>query len=93
MPTVLVFDTSWDEYWNGWEKCLNERTQEKKQLKEGHNKLVAKLVSHGEGAAGSLHKVTKSTLWRGCIQTLQEVHDGADPLKRVEDKRPKWNRH
>ena len=48
-----------------WKGLLEEETQtgeERQQLKGSHEKLVAKLISRGEGRAGSVHKVTTPAL-------------------------------
>ena len=88
-------DTSWYEYMIGWEEWLSEdhKKEKRQQLKASHGKLVEKVVISGEGGAGFFHMVTQPTLWRGGIQILEEVFDGADPLRKVQEIRHAWSNH
>ena len=85
----------WDEHMKEWEEWLGEegKKEKRQQLKESHETLVEKFMSSGKGRAGFLHKVTKPTLRRGCIQILEEVYDDADHLKRLEEKRQESSKH
>ena len=56
-------------------------------MEEEHRKLVSRMIASAEGGAGSLHKITKPTAWRGGVPMLEEVEIDVKPLTRCEEKR------
>ena len=51
------------------------------------------MIKSAEGSAGLLHKIQKTTMWRGGVQILKKEEEDARLLDRCEAKRKEWAKH
>ena len=69
-----------------WEIWLAQKEAQKRKAErlEQHEVWADKLFDCAEGGAGMWHNISKPRPWRGGAQSVEDVFEGAQPLKRVE---------
>ena len=79
-------------FWRDWLEDMKKK-DEKENMEEMHQKKVEQMIKSAEGSAGLLHKIRKSTPWRGGAQILETEEEDARLLDRFEAKREEWSKH
>ena len=86
----------------GWERNhtqmvrmagVHEEERRERKMEEMHQRKVEKMMKSAERSAGLLHRLTKSTMWRGGVQTLEREEEDARLLGLCEAKRKEWSTH
>ena len=77
--------------WYDW-LCEMRRKDEAKKMEEEQQEKVSQMIKSADGSAGLLHKITKSTAWRGGVQILKKEEEDARPTDRCEEKVKEWAR-
>ena len=71
--------------WYTWLYELKKKDEGKK-MEVKHKNLVGLMIKSADGGTGLVHKITKSSAWRGGALLKEEEKD-ATPLARCEEKR------
>ena len=79
------------EEWRVW---VTQKEEKRMAIRLQQSKVwVEKLLDSAVGGAGMCNNIDKPRPWRGRAQVIEDVFQGAQPMKRVEVQRWRWREH